>query len=40
MMARAAGDSPLSREILQSVRKRLLNVTSPAKKARSRSKKD
>jgi TetR/AcrR family transcriptional regulator, transcriptional repressor for nem operon len=36
MMARAVGDSPLSREILQSVRKRLLNVTSPAKKARPR----
>ena len=34
MMARASGDSPLSREILKSVRKRILNITSPAKKAR------
>src|ERR1700675_1843635 len=34
MMARASGDSPLSREILKSARKRILNITSPAKKAR------
>ena len=29
MMARAVGDSPLSREVLQSVRKQLLNLTGP-----------
>src|ERR1700722_13498928 len=34
MMARAVGDSPLSREVLKSVHKRILNITSPAKKAR------
>lgn len=34
MMARAVGDSPLSREVLQSVRKQLLNLTGPVKKTR------
>src|ERR1700722_5284064 len=29
IMARAVGDSPLSREVLQSVRKQLLNLTGP-----------
>jgi hypothetical protein len=35
-MARAVGDSPLSREVLQSVRKKLLKLTGPgpAKKTR------
>jgi TetR/AcrR family transcriptional regulator, transcriptional repressor for nem operon len=37
-MARAVGDSPLSREVLQTVRKRLLNLGGPAKKPRTRAK--
>jgi TetR/AcrR family transcriptional regulator, transcriptional repressor for nem operon len=36
MMARAVGDSPLSREVLRSVRKRILNFTGAAKKPRTR----
>jgi TetR/AcrR family transcriptional regulator, transcriptional repressor for nem operon len=34
MMARAVGDSPLSREVLQSVRKQLSNLAGPVKKTR------
>jgi TetR/AcrR family transcriptional regulator, transcriptional repressor for nem operon len=37
-MARAVGDSPLSREVLQTVRKRVLNLSGPAKKPRTRAK--
>lgn len=36
MMARAVGDSPLSREVLRTVRKRILNLTGAAKKPRTR----
>jgi TetR/AcrR family transcriptional repressor of nem operon len=36
-MARAVGDSPLSREVLRTVRKRILNLSGPAKKPRARS---
>ena len=32
IMARAVGDSPLSREVLRTVRKRVLNLSSPAKR--------
>jgi TetR/AcrR family transcriptional regulator, transcriptional repressor for nem operon len=39
MMARAVGDSPLSREVLQNVRKQLLNLTGPVKKTRLRKQK-
>jgi TetR/AcrR family transcriptional regulator, transcriptional repressor for nem operon len=35
-MARAVGDSPLSREVLRTVRKRILNLSGPAKKPRTR----
>jgi len=35
MMARAVGDAPLSREILQSVRQRLSSIASPVKRTRS-----
>jgi TetR/AcrR family transcriptional repressor of nem operon len=38
MLARAVGDSPLSREILQTVRKRILNVIGSPKKTRTRAK--
>ncbi len=38
MMARAVGDSPLSREILQTVRKRILSLSAPPKRARTRAK--
>jgi TetR/AcrR family transcriptional regulator, transcriptional repressor for nem operon len=39
MMARAVGDSPLSREVLRTVRKRVLDISGsgPAKKPRTRS---
>jgi TetR/AcrR family transcriptional regulator, transcriptional repressor for nem operon len=37
-MARAVGDSPLSREVLRTVRKRILNLSGPAKKPRTRAK--
>jgi TetR/AcrR family transcriptional regulator, transcriptional repressor for nem operon len=36
MMARAVGDSPLSREVLQSVREQLLNLTGPGPVKKSR----
>jgi TetR/AcrR family transcriptional repressor of nem operon len=38
MMARAVGDSSLSREILQTVRKRILAINASPKKARTRAK--
>ncbi len=38
IMARAVGDSPLSSEVLRSVRKRVLALSGPAKKPRARSK--
>jgi TetR/AcrR family transcriptional repressor of nem operon len=38
LMARAVGDSPLSREVLQTVRKRILSVNAPPKKTRTRAK--
>jgi TetR/AcrR family transcriptional repressor of nem operon len=38
MMARAVGDSPLSREILQAVRKRIVHLCGSPKKRRTRSK--
>jgi TetR/AcrR family transcriptional repressor of nem operon len=37
-MARAVGDSPLSREILRTVRKRILNLSAAARKPGSRTK--
>ena len=37
IVARAVGDSPLSREVLRTVRKRVLNLSGPAKKAGRRS---
>ncbi|MHB8477690.1 MAG: TetR/AcrR family transcriptional regulator [Steroidobacteraceae bacterium] len=40
MMARAAGDSPLSREILQSVRKQLSNLTGPGAVRKKRPKQE
>jgi TetR/AcrR family transcriptional repressor of nem operon len=36
IMARAVGDSPLSNEVLRTVRKRVLTLVSPAKKPRAR----
>lgn len=38
MMARAVGDSPLSREIMQTVRKRIIAINASPKKARGRAK--
>jgi TetR/AcrR family transcriptional repressor of nem operon len=38
IMARAVGDSPLSSEVLRTVRKRVLSLSGPAKKPRARSK--
>ncbi len=38
IMARAVGDSPLSSEVLRSVRKRVLALSGPAKKPRARRK--
>lgn len=38
MTARAVGDSPLSREILRTVRKRVLTLAAPAKRGRVRAK--
>jgi len=38
MMARAVGDSPLSREILQAARKRIVNLGASPKKPRARTK--
>ncbi len=38
MTARAVGDSPLSREILRTARKRVLTLAAPAKRARVRGK--
>lgn len=38
MMARAVGDAPLSREVLQSVRQRLSSLASPLKKTRQKQK--
>jgi len=37
IVARAVGDSPLSREVLRTVRKRVLNLSGPAKKPGRRS---
>jgi TetR/AcrR family transcriptional repressor of nem operon len=37
-MARAVGDSPLSREVLRTVRKQILNISGPARKPRARAK--
>ena len=37
-MARAVGDSPLSREVLRTVRKQILNLSGPAGKPRARAK--
>jgi hypothetical protein len=36
IMARAVGDSPLSNEVLRTVRKRVLALDGPAKKPRAR----
>jgi TetR/AcrR family transcriptional regulator, transcriptional repressor for nem operon len=36
IMARAVGDSPLSREVLRTVRRQVLSLTAPAKKPRGR----
>jgi TetR/AcrR family transcriptional repressor of nem operon len=36
IMARAVGDSPLSREVLRTVRRQVLSLTAPAKKSRGR----
>lgn len=38
IMARAVGDSPLSREVLRTVRKQVLNLSGSAKKPRTRTK--
>jgi hypothetical protein len=38
IMARAVGDSPLSREVLRTVRRKVLAMTTSAKKPRARDK--